>query len=129
MNSTLHLVFVDLVGKDEEVYNYDFYFSKNPDTFWGIGFDCEFANQDIPEPDPKTYDEVKRVRTLIPFFLAQKNRCFSMKHVVDGVISVAFEDISDYDEYPEPYRIVLHFGDTLESVEEKLSGRQVFFND
>lgn len=128
-NRNLRLVYVSLIGKDEDVYEYDFYFSHDPDSFWGLGFDCEFAAQDFPEPDPKTYSETRRLRTFIPFFLAQNNRCFSMQHVVDGVISVAFEDITGYDEYPEPYRLVFQFGEDIESVEDKLAGRKSFFED
>jgi hypothetical protein len=51
-----------------------------------------------------------------------------MSHVVDGILSVAFEDITDYEEYPEPYRLVFKYGETIYSVEEKLSGRHQFFN-
>ena len=123
------LVFVKKVGKVDQVYEYDFYFSDNPDKFWGTGFDCDYANQMKVTPDPKTYGKVLRLRTVIPFYCMQDNNCFSMRHVVDGIVAVAFEDMSDYEEYPEPYRIVFRFGEEYHSVETKLASRQQFFVD
>jgi hypothetical protein len=123
------LVFVRDVGVNNGIYEYDFYFSKNPDEFWGLGFDCQFANQDETLPDEKTYDNVLRLKTTIPFFCMQHNRCFSMQHVVNGIVAVAFEDISDYDEYPEPFRIVFKYGEDYDSVEEKLASRHQFFDE
>jgi hypothetical protein len=52
-----------------------------------------------------------------------------MQHVVNGIVAVAFEDITDYDEYPEPYRIVFEYGENIDSVEEKLASRSVLFSD
>ena len=125
----LYLVFVRDVGRENDIYEYDFYFAHDPDAFWGSGFDAQFANQDEAIPDEKTYDKVLRLRTIIPFFCIQHNRCFSMQHVVNGIVAVAFEDITDYDEYPEPYRIVFDYGENINSVEEKLASRSVLFSD
>lgn len=123
----LYLVFVNEICVTGGVHEYEFYFAKNPDAFWGVGFDADFANKDEVIPDVKTYDEVIRLKSTIPFFCAQNNKCFSMQHVVDGVIAVAFEDIIDYDEYPEPYRIVFQYGESYTSVEGKLAGREQKF--
>lgn len=125
----LYLVFVNEICVTGGVHEYEFYFAKKPDAFWGVGFDADFANKDEVIPDEKTYDEVIRLKSTIPFFCAQNNKCFSMQHVVDGVIAVAFEDIIDYDEYPEPYRIVFQYGESYTSVEEKLAGREQKFED
>lgn len=123
-DKNLHLVFMKEVGKSNGIdYEYDMYFSKTPDEFWGVGFDCEFAGHEEAIPDEKTYDTIIRLKTTIPFFCMQKNRCFSMMHMVNGVVAVAFEDISDYGEYPEPYRLVFKYGETLDSIEEKLAAR------
>lgn len=129
MEEELYLVFVRDICVNEGIYEYDFYFAKDPDNFWGVGFDSEFANQDEAIPDEKTYDKVMRLRANIPFFCSQHNRCFSMQHIVDGIVSVAFEDIIDYDEYPEPYRIVFSYGETLKSIEDKLASRHTFFTE
>jgi hypothetical protein len=49
-----------------------------------------------------------------------------MRYAVEDIISLAFEDISEYDEYPEN-RIVLHFGEDYKSVETKFAVRHQFF--
>lgn len=125
----LYLVFVNEICVKGDIHEYEFYFAKNPDAFWGIGFDADFANKDEVIPDEKTYDIVVRLKSTIPFFCMQKNKCFSMQHVVDNVIAVAFEDITDYEEYPEPYRIVFQYGESYDSVEEKLAGREQKFEE
>lgn len=125
----LYLVFVNEICVKGDIHEYEFYFAKNPDAFCGIGFDADFANKDEVIPDEKTYDIVVRLKSTIPFFCMQKNKCFSMQHVVDNVIAVAFEDITDYEEYPEPYRIVFQYGESYDSVEEKLAGREQKFEE
>ena len=45
----------------------------------------------------------------------------------DKIIACAAEDISDYDEYPEPFRLVFHYGEEYKEVERKLAMRQQFF--
>ena len=71
---------------------------------------------------------IKRLSTIIPFGLAQRNTCFSMQDCIDGVIALAWEDLSDYDEYPEP-RLIFQFGESFEEVEDKLARRSQFFSN
>jgi hypothetical protein len=122
------LVYVNPIGKENgDIYLYDFYFSKNPDIVWGYGWDCEFAAQEeIEPPDKQTYDEVKRLKTAIPLQCIQNNNSYSMRYAIENIISLAFEDISEYEEYPED-RIVLHFGEEYKSVEAKLALRHQLF--
>ena len=80
------------------------------------------------EPYDYTYISTYRLKTTIPFSVAQENSCFPMRFTKYGLIALCYENISDYDEYPEPYRIVLHFGEEFDEVEKKLSRRQVFFS-
>ena len=84
---------------------------------------------DSLRPDDSMVSVVKRLSTIIPFSTAQKNSCFSMQDCIDGIIALAWEDISDYDEYPEPFRIVFQFGERIDSVTEKLFQRNESFND
>ena len=105
----LYLAYVNPIGENNiEWYEYDIYFTKTPDIVWGYGWDCEFAAQgDIEPPDKQTYSLVKRIKTNIPLQCAQNNNSYGMRYAVEDIISLAFEDISEYDEYPEN-RIVLH---------------------
>lgn len=130
MEEELFLVFVRPIGANAIGFNeYEFFFSVTPDNVWGEDWEqqCPSACGELL-PDESTYNEIKRLKTKIKFGLAQENSCFSMQDCIDHCICLCYEDISELEEYPEPYRIVLNFGETLESVEHKLSGRQQFFS-
>ena len=130
VKDNLRLVYIKDVGlSNSEIKEYDFYFAEDPDIFWGHGFDVEFANQGITLPNKDTYDLVLRLKTIYPLFCMQHNNCFSMQHVVNKVVAVGFEDISEYDDYPTPYRLVFKYGEDYKSVETKLAGRNQFFSE
>ena len=65
------------------------------------------------------------MKTTIEFDLIQDNRCFSFKQAMDGVVSLCFENIDDYDEYPEDGRLVFMFGEPLEEVQRKLAIKNI----
>ena len=48
--------------------------------------------------------------------------------MIDGIIACAWEDISEYEEYPEPIRLVFKYGEKYEDVEDKLARRSQFFS-
>lgn len=127
----LYLIYVRTVGKNSsEQYEYEFFFSdtlefKIDDEWYN---ECPLYCTELT-PDENTYSQIKRLVTEVPFFCAQKNTCFSMKKCTDGIIALCFEDISNYENFPEPYRMVFQFGETYESVLEKLSGRDIYFNE
>ena len=50
-----------------------------------------------------------------------------MADVQDGILALAFENISGYEVYPEPYRIILKYGETYSRVTEILNGREIIF--
>lgn len=121
----LKLVYVNPIGRNAiGEYEYDFFFAKEPSLVWGENWDEPFAlfGGDM-KPYKYSYDEIRRVVVDIPFACAQQNSCFSMKHCFEGCVALCYEDINDYDEYPEPYRIVFQYGEDIDSVTEKLSSR------
>ena len=131
MNEKLKLVYVNPVGKDTfGVYEYDFFFSETPESVWGEDWaeQCPSVCGDTT-PNSETYSSIKRLKTTIPLSCAQEQSCFSMQDMIDGCMCVCYENISEYDEYPSPYRIVFSFGEDYESVEDKLAGRSQFFTD
>ena len=66
--------------------------------------------------------EVHTVKTKIKLDLAQDNCCFSMSDILDGICALGWENVDEYDEYPEDRgRLFFKFGETLETVEEKLA--------
>ena len=133
MKNKLFLIYAELIGKDaHEMYEYDFYFSESPDTVWGEDWNepCPAAcDKDIMRPDISMYSETRRLATIIPFGLMQNNSCFSIQDAIDGIIPCMWENISDYEEYPTPIRLVFKFGENLESIEDKLAQRHQFFTE
>ncbi len=69
--------------------------------------------------------EIHIVKMKIKLDLIQNNCCFSISDCYDGVIALAWENMDDYDEYPEEGRIFFRFGETLEEVEDKLAIKNV----
>lgn len=120
-----YLVYVNEVGRHADgTIEYDFYFSTDPDNVWGVDWaeQCPSACGDM---EPEDVDITAKIRVVcdIPFGTAQKNSCFSMQDCKDGIIALAWEDIRDYKEYPEPYRIVMRFGEPYDKVAVKLESR------
>ncbi len=130
-NKNLYLIFVNPIGKtSNNIYEYEFFFSETPEIVWGENWSEECpAICDNLLPDSSTYSLVKRLKTHINLFCAQNNYCFPFYYCIDGLICLCAEDISNYDSYPEPYRLVLHFGDKYEYVEEHLARLHQFFDD
>lgn len=131
MNDEFFLVYVEPIGKNlMDYYEYEFIFSETPDIVWGQSWEqmCPSVCGDL-RPDRSTYSLVKRLKTNIPLKSAQQNSCFSMQDAIDGVIALSWEDISDYDEYPENGRLIFYFGETYMDVENKLASRHQMFNE
>ena len=128
-NENLYLVYIEPIGMNSmDMFEYDFLFSDAPDVVWADDWaeQCPSACQNM-RPDDSMITEVKRLATIIPFGLAQKNSCFSMQDCVDGIVALAWEDMSDYEEYPEPIRLIFKYGESFEKVEDKLAQRSQFF--
>lgn len=129
MEDKKYLAYVRQIGTNAHGQNeYEFFFTETPDTVWGQDWNelCPSACGDIP-PEPSTYSNIERLSTNINFFCAQKNSCFSMQDMIDGVIACAFESLDGLDEYPSPFRLVFKFGEDKETVEDLLAQRQQFF--
>lgn len=126
-NNDLKVVYISYIGMDIDGLNvYHFLLAENDEDVFSEGWDdCPAGNirNDILIPDRSQYQYVKELKTNINLVLAQDNNCFTMQDCRDGVVALAYEDINGYEEYPEPYRIVIHFGDNLQDVEDMLSER------
>lgn len=130
-NDNLFLVYVNKIGRDSnEQYEYEFFFSETPEIVWGEDWNvaCPSACENLL-PDPSTYSVVKTIKTDIPLFCVQENSCFSMQDCIDGLVCLAAQDISELEEYPEPYRLVFKFEEPYKSVSEKLNGVNITFQD
>lgn len=130
----LYLVFAEKITKQPNVkglYEYEFFFSEMPETVWAPDWNqpcpssCDIENL---RPELSTYNKIERLYTIIPLICICDNSCLSCQDMIDGIVACAWEDISEYEEYPEPFRLVFNFGEKYESVEAKLAQRHQFFD-
>lgn len=130
MENNLQLCFINFIGKDVDENNiYEFLFTDNIEEFWGENFEykpCCLCNQLIPQED--SYQLIKTLKTSLDLTLIQDSCCFGFTDCMDGIISLAFENIDEYEEYPD-YRLVLNYGLSLEDVETKLAKKNILFEN
>jgi len=120
-----YLVYINEVGQNwEEDYIYEFLFSNTTENVDGEGWD-EFPASGKPFPPAKDLiSVVGKLNSELKFDLIQNSDTFSVWDAVDGMIAMGWEDISDYEEYPEK-RLYFLFGEKLNSVEDKLYSRDI----
>lgn len=127
----VYLCFVRLIGKENDgYYQYEFIFTDNINEVWGEDFNqkpaCLVNNLMISE---EYITEVHTVKTKIKFDLIQDNCCFSVSDCYDGIIALAWEDISQYEEYPEDGRLFFKFGESIEDVDSKLAMKNILMSN
>ena len=112
-----------VLEKKLEQKGIQFEITNNIDEFWGENFDqkpCCLVNGLMPNEE--YIYEVHIVKMKIKLDLIQDNCCFGFQDCTDGIIALAWENMDDYDEYPEERgRLFFKFGETLENTEEKLA--------
>lgn len=121
------LVYVNELGPNYKGDNiYEFIFSDLDDV-WGDDWDSEPASG---KPLPPDINYVKKVGVLknseIELNLIQNSDFFGVYDAIDGVISLAWEK-SDSDDIlvHKRKRLVFQYGDSVETVENKLYERDV----
>lgn len=117
------LVYVKPICKNTNgTFEYDFFFSETPEYVWGPDWDINSpsSNGDMT-PEETTYSEIKRVITNLPLKTLEETSCYSMEYATYGILALAWIDIENLEEYPENGRMVLRFGDDIESVNDNLS--------
>lgn len=117
----LYLIYVNKIGEDwTGKHLYEFLFSDTTKNVDGDDWDAYPASG---RPAPPNSGFVKKVGRLVSdelkFKLIQNSSEFAVWDAVDGVIALAWEDMDDYDEYPEN-RFAVHFGEPIKDVEDKL---------
>ena len=127
MDGEVYLCFIRLVGEENDnYYRYEFVFTNNIDEVFGENFNqkpaCLVNNLFV---DEEYVSEIHIVKMKIKLDLIQDNCCFSMSDCYDGIISLGWENIDEYTEFPSDGRIFFKFGETLEEVERKLAVKNV----
>lgn len=126
----LYLVYSEKITDNNSrgLHEYELYFSEAPELVWGEDWNasCPAAcGKEGIRPDESTYQAIKRLECSVPFNCISENTCFSCQDMIDQIVACMWEDISDYDEYPEPSRFVFKFGETLEDIVSKLEERSL----
>jgi hypothetical protein len=123
----VRLGFIRLIGEETDgYYRYEFIFTTNIDEFWGENFEYKpscLVNNLMPYD--KFITEIHIVKMKIKLDLIQNSCCFGFQDCTDGIIALAWENVDEYDEYPEEGRIFFRFGETLDDVENKLAVKNV----
>jgi hypothetical protein len=127
--NTQCVVYVRHIGTEIDGSNiYHMYLSAKPDEVFAEGWGdipaCTVPRK-LMDLDEDMYEHVAEVKSDITLDLAQNCCCFSMQDSRDGIVALAYENLDNAEEYPEP-RIIIHFGDDIESVEKMLSKRDIF---
>jgi len=122
----MKLIFVRKIGEEwNGKYIYEFIFAEDTEGVDGESWDTYPANGN-PEPPEEAYvDKVGRVETAeFNLKCVQDSDSFAVWDAVDGVVALAYEDITDYDEYPED-RIKFFYGDDLSIVTDALYAKDI----
>ena len=126
MHDNYKIIFIKPLNKNiQNQYEYEFLFSDDISMVYGQNWDhipCSVCG-DIP-PEEGTYDLVKRVICDIKFDVAQENSSFSMQDCIEDIIALGWENVMEYDDYPDE-RLVIHYGEDYDVVEKKLLERNI----
>ena len=127
--NNLYLIYININSKNSNnEYEYEFFFSETPEIVWGEEWDVNCPSSCTNTlPYPYTYSHVEILKTEIPMFCIQQNSCFPILFAKRGLVCLGAEDISNYENYPEPMRLVFQFEEKYDSVVEKLRIRYNFF--
>lgn len=121
------LIYVNELGPNYKGDNiYEFIFSDEIENIWGESWESKPSNG---YPSPPDLGHIKKVGVLkndmITMSVIQKSDYFSMMDAIDGVIALAWENESDGINFDVLKRLVFSFGETEESVKDKLYERDL----
>lgn len=121
----MKLIFVNKIGLDwNGKLICEFIFSE-ADEVDGEGWDVYPAKNQAEPPEKEYIDMVGRVETdEISLMCIQESDTFAVWDAIDGVVAMAWEDITEYDEYPDD-RLSFFFGDSIDDVKDKLYARDI----
>ena len=122
-----YLIYVNELGPNYKGDNiYEFIFSDTIDNIWGENWESKPSNGYPLPPDLEFVKKVGALKNdLITMSVIQNSDYFSMMDCLDGVVALAWENESDYVDFSHKKRLVFLFGDTEESVKDKLYERDI----
>jgi hypothetical protein len=122
-----YLIYVNELGPNYKGDNtYEFIFSNSLEEIWGDSWESNPANG---YPSPPDLEFINKVGTLksneVTLSVIQKSDYFSMTDCMDDVISLAWENELDEIDFTIKKRLVFRFGETEQSVKNKLYERDI----
>jgi hypothetical protein len=116
----LHLVYINRVGTNwVGEYEYEFLFSNTTEDIDGDDWDSYPASGKPTPPEVNLIKLVGKITTELKLDLIQYSDTFAVWDAVDGIIALGWENISDYESYPDK-RLYFKFGDNKKSIDDAL---------
>jgi hypothetical protein len=121
----LYLIYINKIGKNwKDEFLYEFIFSDSIENIDGEDWDSYPASGNPSTPEHKFIKKVGTLTTNLNLDVIQNSESFAIWDAVDGVISMAWENLDGYEEYPET-RLFFKFGEPINSVDDKLYERDL----
>ena len=122
----MYLIFVNKLGSNYKGENlYEFIFSDSVNDIWGESWESKPANGYPSPPDLEFISKVGLLKNELDFEVLQNSDIFSMIDGMDDVIALAWENESESVNFDKDKRLVFRFGETLDSVKNKLYARDI----
>lgn len=120
------LIYVNKLGSNYKGENlYEFIFSESTENIWGDSWESKPANGYPSPPDIELVSKVGVLKNTLDFEVLQNSDIFSMIDGMDDVIALAWENESEKVNFDTQTRLVFRFGDSIESVKNKLYERDI----
>jgi len=122
----LFLIYINKIGQNwKGEYIYEFIFSDNIKDVDGEGWDSYPASSTPEPPETKFIQEVGTLKATLNLDVIQDSQSFAVWDAVDGIIALAWENLDDYEEYPDS-RISFNFGEEKNKVTETLYEKDLY---
>ena len=124
----MNLVYINKIGQNwKGNYIYEFLFSDILKDIDGEGWDSYPSSGNPEPPEGRFIKETGLLNTTLKLDLVQESDSFAMWDAVDGVVSMAWENMEGYEDYPEK-RLFFSFGEDIKSVNDKLYEKDIVLN-
>jgi hypothetical protein len=122
-----YLIYVNELGPNYKGDNiYEFIFSDSSEDVWGEAWEAKPSNG---YPLPPDIEHIKNVGVLkndqITMSVIQNSDYFSMIDSMDDIIALCWENESEDVDFTRQKRLVFKFGETEQSVKDKLYERDI----
>jgi hypothetical protein len=124
----LYLLYVNYIGMDYKGNHlYEFIFCDTIEDIDGEEWDTYPASGRPHPPHDSFIKKVGRLESEFRLDVVQHSDTFAVWDAVDGVIALAWENVDDYETYPDK-RICFKFGEALLDIEGKLYEKDLILN-